>query len=189
MSQSNRMVKRNILLVASDKPVIARFSALLNTENYLVMCCPDIKMSQNQLKSQAVSLVLINVDASKPNVIDIASALRLIRPNLKVVALTGFAHRALIKEAMAKGAIDAVALKTSDDHDFLTLLDNLFVAENTEPKGRAGVIRSNKALNGQQTPPENSLLHDLVAKHPGILTGSWSESDSFSLKPIAAKLT
>jgi len=180
-SGSNGQYQQRILLVASKQSEVTRFSTLLIGEHYLVKNCTDMESALGMLKSQSFALAIINVDDSGQSCIDIAAELKLRRPKLRIGVLSGYAHRAVINDAKHQGTIDIVALKTISDNDFLGLISDMFLIEPASPKGRAGVLKPPAAMHAL-APPDNSLLYDLERKYPGILQGSWSETDTFLLK-------
>ena len=83
------------MLIIEDEPSLLRFSQLaLERAGYDVIACRDGAEALNVLHKRSLVLDLVISDVAMPHVTGdvVARQVRLLRPNLPVILMTGFSH-------------------------------------------------------------------------------------------------
>jgi DNA-binding NtrC family response regulator len=171
--------KQHILLVVESLSMAAKFTAMLGRASYVVQHCCDCAAALKQITTQPYALVLVSDSTQNMDVIAVASKLKQLRPALKILTVSGYAHRSIIKQAQATGIVDAFVLNTTDGDNLLTVIAETITLKQEPIKAILSPTTTVKTVQHQKN-PDNSLLNDLERRYPGILSGSWAASDTFS---------
>lgn len=172
---------KRILIVTACSSLGDRFKAMLDDNNYGVDHCGDCETALKLMKAQPYAMAVMNKDGQDPDIIITGSKLKQIRPRLKILIVSGYAHRSALKEAQASGIVDAFELKTARNEELLSVIANMLASKEKSIKKTINPVITTEQTR-PQTNPNNSLLNDLEQRHPGILSGSWSAANKFAVK-------
>jgi CheY-like chemotaxis protein len=97
------------ILICDDEEGIRESMKLILGEKYdLVMCCNG-KECLEQLKAQKdIRLVLLDIKMPKQNGLEVTRDIKRVRPDAKVIIVTGYASPEVAQEAMSFGADDYI---------------------------------------------------------------------------------
>ena len=137
MSQQDR----SLLLVDDDKPFLTRLERAMGRRGFEVRIANSVIAGMAQVKSNPPAFAIIDMRLGDGNGLDVVSKLQTIRPDAKIVVLTGYGNIASAVNAVKLGAVDYLA-KPADADDLTKAL---------------------MAKGGQHpAPPENPMSADRV---------------------------
>ena len=103
------MVKKLIILIVEDDPLVRRtFARLMEEENYEVFCAASCQPALEILKQESFDLVLTDIRLGDGDGIDVLECSKKHNPDGIVFMITGYASIDSMKEAMRKGAADYI---------------------------------------------------------------------------------
>ncbi len=116
-------VRAPLLLVDDDAPFRQRLQVTLERRGFAVTGCASIAEAR-QHSALKPSHAVIDMRLEDGNGLDLVSELRALRPDIKIVVLTGYGNLATAVAAVKAGAVDYLA-KPADPEDIIQALTAL----------------------------------------------------------------
>jgi CheY-like chemotaxis protein len=106
-------MSHRILVVDDDPQILQLFRKILTRAGYSVTAEISGKRALQLLKNdEPVELLVLDLDMPEPDGFEILRAMRILRPELKIVVISGYLGGALLKTSELLGA--ATSLSKSD---------------------------------------------------------------------------
>ncbi len=131
----------SILLVDDDRPFVTRLARAFEQRGFEVRTAETVSEGTAALRDSAPAYAVVDMRLGAGNGLDVIEALRVARPDARVVVLTGYGNIATAVTAVKLGAIDYLA-KPAD-------VDEVIAALMREPGIKA-------------EPPENPMSADRI---------------------------
>ena len=130
-----------LLIVDDDRPFRERLARAMQARGFEVLIAETVREGVAIVKERAVAYAVVDLKLEDGNGLDVVETLHGIRPNARVVVLTGFGNIATAVAAVKFGAIDYLS-KPADADD---IMGALLAAPGAKPN-----------------PPENPMSADRV---------------------------
>ncbi|MBV9570892.1 MAG: ActR/PrrA/RegA family redox response regulator transcription factor [Alphaproteobacteria bacterium] len=139
---SNEMSgERTLLIVEDDRPFRERLARAMEARGFDVTIAETVAEANVRAKEMPPAFAVVDLKLEDGNGLDVVETLHNVRPDARVVVLTGFGNIATAVAAVKYGAIDYIP-KPADADDILTAL---MAAPGAKPR-----------------PPENPMSADRV---------------------------
>ncbi len=112
---------RSLLLVDDDKPFLNRLERAMTKRGFDVRIADSVVAGTVQVKSSPPAYAIVDMRLEDGNGLDVVSLLQEMRPDAKVVVLTGYGNIASAVNAVKLGAVDYLA-KPADADDLTKAL-------------------------------------------------------------------
>jgi len=132
---------KSLLLLDDDAPLRTRLGRALEQRGFAVTLCASVAEAMSALKSQAPAHAVLDMRLEDGTGLKVVEAVRDVRPDAKVIMLTGYGNIATAVAAVKAGVIDYLS-KPADADDVARAL---LAAKDAAP-----------------TPPENPMSADRV---------------------------
>jgi two-component system response regulator RegA len=130
-----------LLIVDDDKPFANRLSRAMETRGFDVRVAETVQDGLGMIQSQPPAYAVVDMRLEDGNGLDVIALLKSIKPEARVIVLTGYGNIATAVTAVKLGAVDYLA-KPADADDIYSAL--------IAPAGR------------KAEPPENPMSADRV---------------------------
>jgi CheY-like chemotaxis protein len=88
-----------------DEPgVLGLFDEILTSAGYRVLAVASGKAALQAIRQEAIDLLVLDLSMPEPDGFEILKMLRSVRPNLKILVISGFIQGALLRAAQLVGA-------------------------------------------------------------------------------------
>lgn len=132
---------KTLLLVEDDRPLRERLARAMEARGFSVTIAESVAEGKAKAKEQPPAYAVVDLKLDDGNGLDVVETLHVVRPDSRVVVLTGFGNIATAVAAVKYGAIDYLP-KPADADDILAAL---LAQPGSKPK-----------------PPENPMSADRV---------------------------
>ncbi|MEX6506340.1 ActR/PrrA/RegA family redox response regulator transcription factor [Jiella sp. M17.18] len=112
----------SLLLVDDDRPFLQRMSRALEQRGFSVTTAESIAEGLTALRAGAPAHAVVDMRLADGNGLDVIAALQDVRPDARVVVLTGYGNIATAVTAVKLGAIDYLAKPADADEVVAALL-------------------------------------------------------------------
>ncbi len=112
----------SLLLVEDDKSFLSRLERAMEKRGFVVRVAETVAEGLSAVKSQAPAFAVIDMRLADGNGLDVVSALKDLRPDSRVVVLTGYGNIATAVTAVKLGAVDYLAKPVDADDVFRALM-------------------------------------------------------------------
>lgn len=112
---------RSILLVDDDKPFVTRLGRAFEQRGFDVRTAESVSEGLAELKAAAPASAVVDMRLGTGNGLEIIEALRKIRPDARIIVLTGYGNIATAVTAVKLGAVDYLA-KPADAEEIIAAL-------------------------------------------------------------------
>ena len=133
--------ERTLLIVEDDRPLRERLARAMETRGFTVAIAESVAQGIASARGTPPAFAVVDLKLEDGNGLDVVEVLHQVRPEARVVVLTGFGNIATAVAAVKYGAIDYIP-KPADADDILAAL---LAAPGHKPK-----------------PPENPMSADRV---------------------------
>ncbi|HEY1637411.1 MAG TPA: ActR/PrrA/RegA family redox response regulator transcription factor, partial [Rhizomicrobium sp.] len=133
--------ERTLLIVEDDRPFRERLARAMEARGFTVSISETVAEGIARAREMPPAYAVVDLKLEDGNGLDVVESLHQVRPDARVVVLTGFGNIATAVAAVKYGAIDYLS-KPADADD---ILDALMAAPGSKPK-----------------PPENPMSADRV---------------------------
>ena len=116
--------QHSILVVDDDQAVLGLFEQILKRGGFDVMVADTGKRALEILRSQTVSLLVLDISMPEPDGFELLKFIRTHAPGLRVLAVSGYMGGALLEASSLLGATDTLE-KTSAPEELLGKVQNL----------------------------------------------------------------
>lgn len=165
------MIKIKILIVDDEKVIRDGLSAILQKAGFEALCAADGETAMSILQQQSVDLVLSDLKMPQMSGLDVLRAIKLIRPHIPVVIITGYARIETAVETMQQGASDYLP-KPFSPAEVLEKIDAVLadhpapplVSDKTLPEEIPGLVGNSLAMQKvskrilQVAPTDSTIL-------------------------------
>jgi len=141
MAPDSTPAERTLLIVEDDRPFRERLARAMEGRGFTVSIAETVAEGIARAKETPPAYAVVDLKLEDGNGLDVVESLHQVRPEARVVVLTGFGNIATAVAAVKYGAIDYLS-KPADADD---ILDALMAAPGSKPK-----------------PPENPMSADRV---------------------------
>jgi two-component system response regulator RegA len=141
MAADSTPAERTLLIVEDDRPFRERLARAMEARGFTVSIAETVAEGIARAKETPPAYAVVDLKLEDGNGLDVVESLHQVRPEARVVVLTGFGNIATAVAAVKYGAIDYLS-KPADADD---ILDALMAAPGSKPK-----------------PPENPMSADRV---------------------------
>jgi two-component system response regulator RegA len=141
MAADNTPAERTLLIVEDDRPFRERLARAMEARGFTVSISETVAEGIARARETPPAYAVVDLKLEDGNGLDVVESLHQVRPDARVVVLTGFGNIATAVAAVKYGAIDYLS-KPADADD---ILDALMAAPGSKPK-----------------PPENPMSADRV---------------------------
>ncbi|MCC0023890.1 MAG: ActR/PrrA/RegA family redox response regulator transcription factor [Hyphomicrobiaceae bacterium] len=111
----------SLLIVDDDKPFLQRLERALTSRGFEARAAESVAAGLAQVKSNPPAYAVIDMRLEDGNGLDVVSLLNEVRPDARVVVLTGYGNIATAVTAVKLGAVDYLA-KPADADDVVKAL-------------------------------------------------------------------
>src|SRR5258707_5520119 len=132
---------KTLLLVEDDRPLRERLARAMEARGFTVSIAESVAEGKARAKESRPAYAVVDLKLDDGNGLDVVETLHVVRPDSRVVVLTGFGNIATAVAAVKYGAIDYLP-KPADADDILAAL---MAVPGSKPK-----------------PPENPMSADPV---------------------------
>lgn len=112
---------KTLLIVDDDKSFAARLSRAMETRGFIVHVAENVQDGLTAIRGQAPAFAVVDMRLDDGNGLDVVAQLKTLRPDARVVVLTGYGNIATAVTAVKLGALDYLA-KPADADDILAAL-------------------------------------------------------------------
>jgi two-component system response regulator RegA len=133
--------ERSLIIVDDDRPFLQRLARAMETRGFEVRSAHSIAEGIELIRSQAPKFAVVDMRLEDGNGLDVIAELTTVRPDARIVVLTGYGNIATAVSAVKLGAVDYLA-KPADADDVTDAL----LAPHDE----------------KEVPPENPMSADRV---------------------------
>jgi two-component system response regulator RegA len=141
MAADSTPAERTLLIVEDDRPFRERLARAMEARGFTVSISETVAEGIARARETPPAYAVVDLKLEDGNGLDVVENLHQVRPDARVVVLTGFGNIATAVAAVKYGAIDYLS-KPADADD---ILDALMAAPGSKPK-----------------PPENPMSADRV---------------------------
>jgi two-component system response regulator RegA len=141
MAADSTPAERTLLIVEDDRPFRERLARAMEARGFTVSIAETVAEGIARARETPPAYAVVDLKLEDGNGLDVVESLHQVRPEARVVVLTGFGNIATAVAAVKYGAIDYLS-KPADADD---ILDALMAAPGSKPK-----------------PPENPMSADRV---------------------------
>ncbi len=171
-------VKLHLLVVDSDPALRSACSEIASTLGYAVESTGDLAQARILLRGLATDILLINLPSTGHHGLDLVSEVKLLHPQLSVIAMTASGSVNTAVEAMRCGASDYLTKPFAMD-ELSTVLDraSLHHTADTETRQLRECLRLSQGLGSMiGRSPEMEKLYRILSKvaqstHPVLILG------------------
>ena len=130
-----------LLIVDDDKPFLTRLERAMTKRGFQVSSANSVLAATSHVKASPPAFAIVDMRLEDGNGLDVVSLLQSVRPDARIVMLTGYGNIASAVNAVKLGAVDYLA-KPADADD---------------------LVKALMAVGGQQpAPPEHPMSADRV---------------------------
>jgi two-component system response regulator RegA len=106
---------RTLLLVDDDKPFLTRLARAMEARGFEVRTAESVADGVVEVKKDAPGFAVVDLRLADGNGLDVIETLHAVRPDARVVVLTGYGNIATAVTAVKLGAIDYLAKPADAD--------------------------------------------------------------------------
>jgi two-component system response regulator RegA len=122
MDQLNTMQgEKTLLIVDDDKPFLQRLARAMEGRGFAVTAACSVSEGMAEVKIAPPAYAVVDMRLADGNGLDVIEAIRLKRPDAKVIILTGYGNIATAVTAVKLGAVDYLAKPADADEIFAAL--------------------------------------------------------------------
>jgi two-component system, response regulator RegA len=112
---------KTLLIVDDDKSFATRLSRAMETRGFTVYMAENVQDGLTAIRSHTPAFAVVDMRLDDGNGLDVVAQLKALRPDARVVVLTGYGNIATAVTAVKLGALDYLA-KPADADDILAAL-------------------------------------------------------------------
>jgi two-component system response regulator RegA len=112
---------KTLLIVEDDRPFRERLARAMEARGFLVMIAETVAQGISRTRETPPAYAVVDLKLDDGSGLDVVEALHAVRPEARVVVLTGFGNIATAVAAVKYGAIDYIP-KPADADDILAAL-------------------------------------------------------------------
>ena len=105
-----------LLIVDDDRAFLARLARAMETRGFEVETAPTVEEGLSSLRRRPPAFAVVDMRLEDGSGLDVIAELAKVRPNLRVIVLTGYGNIATAVSAVKLGAVDYLA-KPADADD------------------------------------------------------------------------
>jgi two-component system, response regulator RegA len=113
------------LLVDDDKPFLTRLGRAMEARGFEVRMADTVAEGISEVKKQPPGFAVVDLRLTDGNGLDVIEALHALRPDSRVVVLTGYGNIATAVTAVKLGAIDYLAKPADADAVYGALISSI----------------------------------------------------------------
>jgi two-component system response regulator RegA len=121
MNQSPPSEERTLLIVEDDRPFRERLARAMESRGFAVAIAENVAQGMVCAKESPPAFAVVDLKLDDGSGLDVVETLHSVRPEARVVVLTGFGNIATAVAAVKYGAIDYIP-KPADADDILAAL-------------------------------------------------------------------
>jgi len=121
MNQPPLPEERTLLIVEDDRPFRERLARAMEARGFTVAIAENIAQGMSRAREAPPAFAVVDLKLDDGSGLDVVEALHEVRPEARVVVLTGFGNIATAVAAVKYGAIDYIP-KPADADDILSAL-------------------------------------------------------------------
>jgi two-component system response regulator RegA len=121
MNQSPPSEERTLLIVEDDRPFRERLARAMESRGFAVAIAENVAQGMVRAKESPPAFAVVDLKLDDGSGLDVVETLHSVRPEARVVVLTGFGNIATAVAAVKYGAIDYIP-KPADADDILAAL-------------------------------------------------------------------
>src|SRR5579863_8204017 len=121
MNQMQLPEERTLLIVEDDKPFRERLARAMEARGFTVAIAENVSQGVSRAKDSPPAYAVVDLKLDDGSGLDVVETLHVVRPEARVVVLTGFGNIATAVAAVKYGAIDYLP-KPADADDILAAL-------------------------------------------------------------------
>jgi two-component system response regulator RegA len=114
--------ERSLLIVDDDEPFLARLARAMERRGFEVKTAPSVVEGIATAKTAPPAFAVIDLRLADGSGLDVVTALRAARPDIRIVMLTGYGNIATAVAAVKAGALDYLAKPADADQVEAALL-------------------------------------------------------------------
>jgi two-component system response regulator RegA len=111
----NMVEERTLLIVDDDAPFRQRLVQAMEKRGFTVFAADTVAAGSEAARSHAPAYAVVDLRLTDGNGLEVVKVLRTVRPDTRVVVLTGYANIATAVAAVKTGAVDYLAKPTDAD--------------------------------------------------------------------------
>jgi two-component system response regulator RegA len=116
------LAERSLLIVDDDEPFLARLARAMERRGFEVKTAPSVAEGIATAKAAPPAFAVIDLRLADGSGLDVVTALRTVRPDTRIVMLTGYGNIATAVAAVKAGALDYLAKPADADQVEAALL-------------------------------------------------------------------
>ena len=121
MQQTSQPEDRTLLILEDDRPFRERLARAMEARGFTVSIAENVAQGIANVKELAPAFAVVDLKLEDGSGLDVVESLHVVRPDARVVVLTGFGNIATAVAAVKYGAIDYIP-KPADADDILAAL-------------------------------------------------------------------
>ena len=114
--------ERTLLIVDDDRPFLQRLARAMETRGFEVQTAETVDEGMALLRKEPPAFAVVDMRLEDGNGLDVIEALQSLRPDARVVVLTGYGNIATAVTAVKLGAADYLAKPADADDVYKALL-------------------------------------------------------------------
>ncbi len=115
------LADRSLILVDDDDPFRERLARALERRGFQVVALPSVSAGVASARERPPAFAVVDLRLADGSGLDVVAVLRAVRPDTRIVMLTGYGNIATAVAAVKAGAIDYLA-KPADADDIVAAL-------------------------------------------------------------------
>ncbi len=112
----------SLLLVDDDKPFLSRFSRAMEARGFSVRMAESVAEGIREIRASPPAYAVIDMRLEDGNGLDVVGMLNDLRPDSRVIVLTGYGNITTAVAAVKMGAVDYLAKPADADDVFAALM-------------------------------------------------------------------
>lgn len=118
------MAKKRILICDDEEGIRESLKLILENDYDLVFSCSGKECLEKLEHYKDIKLVLLDIKMPKQNGLEATREIKRVRPDIKIIIVTGYASPEIAQEALAAGVTDFI-VKPFDSKEILKKIKNI----------------------------------------------------------------
>jgi len=110
--------KKRILICDDEEGIRESLKLILENDYDLVFSCSGKECLEKLERQKDIKLVLLDIKMPKQNGLEVTREIKRVRPDIKIIIVTGYASPEIAQEALVAGATDFI-VKPFDSREIL----------------------------------------------------------------------
>jgi len=116
--------KKRILICDDEEGIRESLKLILENDYDLVFSCSGRECLEKLEHYKDIKLVLLDIKMPKQNGLEVTREVKRVRPDIKIIIVTGYASPEIAQEAIGSGVIDYI-VKPFESKDIINKLKNI----------------------------------------------------------------